>query len=179
MVLPIQIGVVALIVGGFLVYLTVKGADETTMLTPPVGKIVPLVSKAGRFRIGVPNGVTANRVGETVTLSTKDKSLVVTAGPFGGGSLTANSEAFVSSLKETYSKVRVLGTQPQMVDGREALATFGQALNAKKVRVRFVSVVVAARPRNYAINSFTRFDSDPSTILPTVNAIVNSFRVLD
>ena len=179
MVLPIQIGVIALLAGGFLIYLTVvKGPAETS---PPAVKAVetkPFVAKSGGFRLGVPEGVNAVQVGKTVNLSTKDKSLVVTAGSIGERSLEAGSKAFVSSLKATYSGVVVLGTDTQRVDGRAALATFGQAVNAKKVKVRFVNLVVTAEPRNYAINSFTAFDSDPRVILPKVNAIVSTFRVL-
>ena len=183
MVVPIQIGVIALLAGAYFVYLTVGGPAETgpeSAPPPVVGTIgtTRLVSGKGGFVIGVPEGVTATKIGKTVKLSTPDQTLVVTAGPVEGGSLSTSSEAFVRSLKETYTKVRVLGTQKQEVDGRDALATFGQALNSRMVRVRFVNVVIAAKPQNYAINSFAGFDADPQTVLPKVNAIVNSFTVL-
>lgn len=183
MVFPIQIGMFALLGGAYFVYLTVSGPakTETDAAAPTVVKTIettPIVSGKGGFAIGVPEGVTATKAGKTVNLSGKDKAFVVTAGSVEGGPLSTNSKAFVSSLKATYTEVRVLGTEKQEVDGRKALATYGQALNSKKIRVRFVNVVVAAKPRNYAINSFTGLDTNPSTVLPKVNAIVSSFTVL-
>ena len=183
MVFPIQIGVFALLGGAYFVCLTVRGPANTD---PGVGaqpvietiETTRIVSQKGGFAIGVPEGVTATKVGKTVSLSSKNKALVVTAGPVEGGSLSTNSKAFVSSLKATYTEVRVLGTENQEVDGRKALATYGQVLNSKKIRVRFVNVVVAAKPRNYAINSFTGLDTNPSIVLPKVNAIVSTFTVL-
>lgn len=183
MVFPIQIGMFALLGGAYFVYLTLSGPAKTEpdAAAPPVIKTIEttrIVSGKGGFSIGFPEGVTPTKVGKTVSLSSKDKAFVVTAGPVGGGSLSTNSKAFVSSLKATYTDVRVLGTEKQEVDGRKALATYGQALNSKKIRVRFVNVVVAAKPRNYAINSFTGFDTNPSIVLPKVNAIVSTFTVL-
>lgn len=183
MVLPIQLGVLALLGGAYFVYLTVSGPAKTEpdAAAPTVVKTIEttrIVSGRGGFAIGVPVGVTATKVKKTVSLSSKDKAFVVTAGPVEGGSLLTSSKAFVSSLKATYTEVRVLGTEEQEVDGRKALATYGQALNSKKVRVRFVDVVVAAKPRNFAINSFTGLDTNPSIVLPKVNAIVSTFTVL-
>lgn len=177
MVVPVQVGVVALLAGGFFFYLTLRGTPDEPAATPQV-ESTRLVSREGGFSIGVPEGLTASRHGKTVRLTSKDKSLVVTAGPVGTGSLTQNSDQFVKSLEAGYSGVRVLGREPQRVNGRSALATFGQAINAKKVKIRFVSVVVSARPRDYSINTFTALDTDPDVILPKANAVVDTFEIL-
>lgn len=186
MVIPIQIGIMALLLGGYLLFggtsdsetkPTVK-PDPPAQQTVKTVKTVPLVVKKGGFRLGVPTGLTAKRTGRTVTLSAKDRALVVTAGPVAAGSLTAGSKAFVTLMKRNYTTVRVLGTDRRTVNGRPALTTYGQAVNAKKVRVRFVSVLVSAKAHNFAINSFAGFASDPEVVLPQVNAVVSSFAVL-
>lgn len=178
MVVPAQIGVVALLAGGFFLFLTLRGDPEDKATTAPRTETTRLVSREGGFSIGVPAGLNGAKYGRTVKLASKDKTLVVTAGPAGAGSLTQNSEQFATSLEANYSDVQVLGREPQKIDGRSALATFGQAVNANRIKVRFVSVAVSAKPRDYAINTFTAFDTDPDVILPKVNAIVNTFRVL-
>lgn len=181
MVLPIQVGLMALLIGGYFLVVTARGSESQPRAKPEPSatvKTVPLVVNKGGFRIGVPAGVTPKKIGNTVRLSSVGKELVVTAGPVAGGTLTSSSKAFIRSMKKNYTAVRVLGTDQQTVDGRPALATYGQAVNAKKVRVRFVNVVVRAKPYNFAINSFASFVSDPKVILPKVNAIVSSFSVL-
>ena len=66
----------------------------------------------------------------------------------------------------------------ETVDGHEAEATYGQATNAKKAKIRFANVVVKASPRNYAITTFTLADADPLFVLPRLNAIVDTFEVI-
>jgi len=180
MVIPIQIGVVALLGGAYFVYLNVRG-DTVPKPTPSatsssVGQ-ARFVSAKGGFELRVPKGMKATKNGKTVTLKSDDKDLVVTVGPVLAGSLSTSSKSFVAAIKGSYTDVKVLGTRQETVDGRKALATFGQAVNVKKFRIRFVNLVVAVSPRNFAINSFTGFNTDPALILPRVNAIVNSFRI--
>ena len=82
------------------------------------------------------------------------------------------------SLRSSYTDVRVLGTQQQRVDRRNALTTSGEAVNAKKVRVRFVNLIVKAKPRNLSITTFTAADADAAVVLSITNAIVSRFEVL-
>ncbi len=82
-------------------------------------------------------------------------------------------------MKVAYTNVKVTRTEDQMIDGRKAKATYGTARNAKKVQLRFVNFVVKSTPRNYAINAFTVSDSDPLFVVPRVNAIANTFEVIE
>ena len=91
-------------------------------------------------------------------MTTLGTSMVVAAGPFFSGPLKANSQAFVQSMKY-YTKVRVFDRQEQRVDDRRALAK--------------------AKPRNFAINAFVGYDTNPASVLPTLTAILNGFTVLD
>lgn len=184
MVVPVQIAVIALLVGAYFAYLAVRGSDGDRPATAPTVSTQPtpepqrLVSAKGGFAIGVPAGVTATKAGSTVTLSTRDKALVVVVGPIGRGALADGGKAFVRSLRSSYTDVRVLGTQQQRVDRRNALTTSGEAVNAKKVRVRFVNLIVKAKPRNLSITTFTAADADAAVVLPVTNAIVSRFEVL-
>ncbi|MEO6472091.1 MAG: hypothetical protein ABIR57_09170 [Aeromicrobium sp.] len=176
MIVPIQIGVIALLLGGYLLFPTLQGAEKKQPIARVETKV--LVCLECGFSLGVPAGLTAKRYGKTVKLNSTDNRLVVTAGPAGTGSLMQGSKQFVDALKQGYTQVRVFGRQSQKVDGRDALATSGQAVNAQKVKIRFVSVLVSARPRDFLITTFTGFGTDPGIVLPQVNAIVNTFKVL-
>ncbi len=183
MVVPIEIGAISLALAFYYAYAAVRGpADEATgtfleaTLDPPPHRVQ---STAGGFAILLPAGVVAKKDGRTVEMTTLGTSMVVAAGPFLPGPLKASSKAFVQSMKQSYTKVRVFDRQEQRVDDRRALATSGQAVNDKKVRIRFVSVMVRANPRNFAINGFVGYDTHPASVLPTLTAILNGFTVLD
>jgi hypothetical protein len=175
---PSVIGVIALLVGAYFLYVTLRepASPQDSRAAAQV-HTTRMVSHKGGFSIGVPAGLTASRHGRFVRLKSNDSSLVVTAGPARGGSLKQGSRQFVHTMKAGYRRVRVLGRQPQKIDGRKALATYGRAVNGKSVRIRFVSVLVHARPHNYTITMFTGFGTDPAVVLPKVNAIANTFKV--
>lgn len=184
MIVPIQIGVLALGAGTYFVVQSIDRPDRPapratiTTTTPAPIPATAFVSTKGRFAIDVPNDMTTTGKGKGVRISSSDNTLLLSVGPVGGGSLKAAADDFVAALKQNYTNVKVLGSKDEVVDGRKALSTFGQAVNSGKVRVRFAAVVVAAKPSNFAIDTFTAFDTDPAATLPRVNAIVSSFRVL-
>lgn len=181
MVIPIQIALLALLAGSYFLVVSIRDSSDESGAPRPVTSTIPtterLESRAGGFAIAVPEGVSATKDGKTVTLRSPDKDLVVVAGPIERDSLAASSKAFVRSLRQSYTNVRVLGSQKQRVDDRDALATVGEAVNAREVRIRFVALVVEAEPQNIAISSFSEFDAPPAAVLPTVSAIVDGFSV--
>ena len=192
MVIPVQIAVIGLLGAVYYGYHAVKGpepeakpdsASRTASASPtpsPTPEVATkrLVSKRGGFAIGVPDDVTAKKVGPAVTMMSTDKVLSVVVAPVETGPISASSKAFMRGMREVYTKVKVTRTETQMIDGQKATATYGQARNAKKVQIRFVNFVVKSSPRNFAINAFTARDSDPLFVLPRVNAIANSFEVI-
>ena len=70
-------------------------------------------------------------------------------------------------------------TENQTLDGHKAKATYGTARNTKKVKLRFVNFVIKSIARNYAITAFTAGNSDPLFVVPRVNAIANTFEVIE
>lgn len=182
-VVPVTVGLVALLVGGLFAYITIRDrgdepSDEAAAASAVEVKTEPFVSRKGGYSLDVPTALESTTQGPVTTFTSQDKALVVTVGPGERGKLEPASKRFVRTLRDGYRRFDLLGTQKQTIDGRPALVSFGQATNSDKVRIRFVAVVVTNRPRNYTITAFTAFDSDPAVVLPRVNAIVNSFRVL-
>jgi hypothetical protein len=153
-------------------------AKPSPSALPPV-KTTRLVSKKGKYAVGVPEDVTAKKVPPAVTMTTADKSLYVAIGPVPPAKISAINKALIRDLKKTYTEVRVSRTQQHMVDGHKATQTFGRALNAKKVAISWVNVVVKAKTRNYVISAFTGAGADPTFVLPRVNAVINTFEVLE
>jgi hypothetical protein len=140
-----------------------------------------LVSKRGGFAVGVPENVTSKKVGPAVTMTSGDKVLTVVISPIESGTIAASKAAFMRGMRQTYTDVRKTGTETPTVDGRKSEATYGLAVNPKKkkTQVRFVNVVVKDSPRNFAITVFTAADADPLFVLPRVNAVVETFEVLE
>ncbi len=193
MVIPVQIAVIGLLGAVYYGYHAVKGPEPQTKPDPTTSRTATasptpsptpevatkrLVSKRGGFAVGVPEDVKAKKIGPAVTLTSADKVLSMVVSPVESGTISASSKAFMRGMKEIYTKVQVTRTEKQMIDGHRATATYGQARNAKKVRIRFVNIVIKSTPRNFAINAFAARDSDPLFVVPRVNAIANSFEVI-
>ena len=190
MVIPLEIAVICLAGAIYYGYHAVKGpepkpkpdASRTASATPsaaPTVNTTRLVNKKGGFAVGVPDNVTAKKVDFAVQMMTPDKVMSVLAGPAEVGSISVSGKAFIKAMKQAYKDVRVVRTESRKIDGHKAKATYGRAVTAKKVKISFVNVVIKAKPRNFAINAFTATGSDPMFVVPRLNAIINSFEVLE
>lgn len=185
MVLPIELAVIGLLGAIYYGYHAIQDPQEpakpTSSRTPsavPKVDTTRLVSKKGKFAVGIPENVTAKKIGPAVTMTTADKSLNVAIGAVAPGKISATSAALMRDVKRTYTNVRVTRSQMQDVDGHKSKATYGRAQNAKKVQISFVTVVVRAESRNYVISVFTSAGSDPLFVVPRVNAILDTFEVM-
>ena len=189
MVIPVEIAVVAALGAIYFGYHAVQDPQEpaksassrTPSAMPSVPKVntTRLVNKKGGFAVGVPDDVKAKKVNFAVQMTTADKVISVLAGPAETGTIAVSRKAFMRAMKQSYTDVRVVRSESKKIDGRKAKATYGRAMNAEKKQISFVNVVVKATPRNYAIYAFTAADSDPLFVVPRVNAIINSFEVID
>lgn len=177
-------GVCALLVAGLLAYLTLRdtGSADTgpgdagqTVRTPDTERVV---HRRGGFAVAAPTRMRVTREGRTLRLVTRDRSLVVTVGPGAQGALPGAHRSFLGELRDNYRNVSLIGTERTRLDDRAAVSTAGRGVNSSRVRIRFVVVTVAARPRNFTIAAYTVHDSDPARTLPLVNAIANGFEVL-
>jgi hypothetical protein len=103
---------------------------------------------------------------------------VITLGLSRPGSLPVASTLFFQQVAGKYRDVQVLPPQAKSVGPLPALIYGGNGTNAKDARVRFLAITVKNEPTNYGITVFTAAGSDPKTVLPEVNRVVDTFRVL-
>jgi hypothetical protein len=193
MVIPVEIAVIAALGAIYYGYHAVQDPDVPQESAKPASSRTPsaepspvptvdttrLVSKRGGFAVGVPKNVKGEKVGLGVTMSTADQVLSVVVAPVESGTISKSSTKFLRGMRKAYTKVRVVRSEENIIDGHQALATYGRGRNANKVKISFVNVVVKAEPRNYAINVFTAANSDPRFVVPRVNAIIHSFEVIE
>lgn len=181
--LPALVGLVALVAALTLGYLTVRDTSGPDTAVEQVSSADPvptrrLVSKQGRYAVAAPHGLEVERIGGTIRLTSAEKDLAIVVGPAGPGRLAQAEKRLLAQVREEYRRVVVLGKEPMRVDGRPARTAFGHAVNAAGVKIRFALVTVHARGRNHSIASYAAYDSDPSFVLPQVNAVANGFEVL-
>ncbi len=186
--LPLVVGVLAVLAGGCLVWLAwfhhdfhrASNARSGAAAARPSPRIAtaPLVDRAGGFRIAVPHGLHGRLDGQAALVASKDRSLLLVVSPSGPGPVRVANAAVVTSMHDSYPRLKVIGHRAERVHGRRGIASFGTATNHAGVRVRWVQLTVEARPRTFTIATYTRHDTDPQWVLPRVNAVVNGFRVL-
>lgn len=191
MLVPLVIAIIALLLGGYLAWLTWLKPTPTPVLPTAAGPgsaagpgttQVHLASKAlnipkGGYTVSVPQGLTGRRVGRSAYLTNAGHSVVVVIGPSQAGSLAKTNSAIIAAMKHSYRNVVVTGHQSESVHGRAALATSGSALNAHGSQLRFVQLTVAAKPRNFTIATYAGAGTNPRWVLPRVDLVINSFRV--
>ncbi|MGH3984213.1 MAG: hypothetical protein ACRDST_16405 [Pseudonocardiaceae bacterium] len=167
------IGVVALLLAGVLgvTALMVKDGGDT-------GETREVVNTAGGYRFEAPEGWSTTQEDRTTTVTSPDKSTVITLGLSRPGSLPVASTLFFQQVAGKYRDVQVIPPQGKNVGPLPALVYGGNGTNAKNTRVRFLAITVKNDPTNYGITVFTAAGSDPKTILPEVNRVVDTFRAL-
>ncbi|HVE96184.1 MAG TPA: hypothetical protein VNA67_04290 [Pseudonocardiaceae bacterium] len=165
------IGVVALLLAGVLgvtALMLKDGAVETR----------EVVNIAGGYRFEAPEGWSTTQQDRTTTVTSPDQSTVITLGLSRPGSLPVASTLFFQQVASKYRDVQMIPPQAKSVGPLPALIYGGNGTNAKDTRVRFLAITVKNEPTNYGITVFTAAGSDPKTVLPEVNRVVDTFRAL-
>lgn len=176
-VAPGVVGALALVVAGWLLWLTLKG-DPAPDPVPQVATTL-LVNRTGGYALDVPTGMKATRHGKVTRIVDRDRTINVTVTPTRPGRPAAINTGVLAEMGSTYQEVDLVDRQHTQVDGRPAAITIGKAVTQKGGKVRFVLITVrGGAARNYSISTFTAADSDPTVVLPQVRAIANGFHVL-
>jgi hypothetical protein len=166
------IGVVALLLaGGF-------GVTALVWKSSDAVNAHEVVNTAGGYRFEVPEGWSTTQEGRTTTVTSPDSATVITLGLGRAGSLPVAGTVFFQQVAGNYRDVKVIPPDRKDVGPLPALAYGGVGTNAKNARVRFLAITVQNDSTNYGITVFTAVDSDPKTVLPQANRVVDTFRVL-
>ena len=175
-VVPATVGVLALVLAGYLTWLSFQHGD------PPVRPVKvstsTVVNHLGGYSLEVPKGMHASRKGATTQVRDKPRSITVTITPTVRGKPADNNRSVLRAMLPAYRTVQLTTSERQRIDHRAAVASYGRAVTKKGVALRFVLITVKGLHRNFAISTFTAADSDPDQVLPRVRAIANGFRVL-
>lgn len=178
---PALVGTLSLLAGLTLMYVSFRDPGETADVEPARAEEVRterVVSREGGFALAVPEDMAVTERGAAVQLESEDSDLVVVVARGERAALRPANRRLLRALEQRYERMQVVATERQRVDDRPALATYGHAVNSSRVRLRFVTITVQARPRMYTIAAYTAFESDPAVVLPRVNAVANGFEVL-
>jgi hypothetical protein len=172
--IPVLIGVVALLLAAiFLVISLVSGGSVSRAID--TGEVV---NAAGRYRFEAPSGWSTTQQGRTTTVTSPDQATVVTLGVGRPGSLPQAGTQFFQEVARNYKNVEVIPPEAKDVGPQPALIYGGVGINAQNTKIRFLAITVQGSPTNYSIAVFTAAGSDPETVLPPVNQLVDSFRPL-
>ncbi|HET9253602.1 MAG TPA: hypothetical protein VFO16_00180 [Pseudonocardiaceae bacterium] len=135
-----------------------------------------VVNTAGHYRFDVPAGWSHAEDGRTTTVTSPDKATVVTLGVGGIGAIPMAGTAFFQEVASHYKNVQLLPPEAKKIGSRPALFYGGVGDNDQNTSIRFLAITVENKPTNYSIAVFTAADSDPKTVLPPVNQLVESFQ---
>jgi hypothetical protein len=168
------VGVVALLLAGIfgVIGWLSSGARSGTVDTHEV------VNTAGQYSFEAPTGWSTNQQGRTTTVTSPDQTTVITLGIGKTGSLPVAGTQFFQQVAGNYQNVEVIPPEGKWVGPQQALIYGGIGNNAQNTQIRFLAITVQSNPTNYAIAVFTTAGSDPKVVLPPVNRVVESFRVL-
>ncbi|MDQ4103562.1 MAG: hypothetical protein M3186_07575 [Actinomycetota bacterium] len=168
------IGIVALLLAGtFAVIAAVSGGGTSGTINAR-----EVVNAEGRYRFEAPDGWSTTQQGRTTTVTSPDKSTVITIGLGRNGPLPVAGTRLFQQVAGNYRNVEVIPPDAKQVGPRSALVYGGVGNNAQNTRIRFLAITVENEPTNYGITVFTAAGSDPKIVLPSVNRVVDTFRVL-
>jgi hypothetical protein len=168
------VGVVALLLAGGLwvtASLLFRGGSNTV-------DSHEVVNTAGGYRFEAPDGWSTTQADRTTTVISPDSATVITLGHGRTGSLPVAGALFFQQVAGNYRDVQVFPPDSKQVGALPALVYGGMGTNTQNARVRFLAITVKNDPINYGITVFTEVGSDPKTVLPQVNRVVDTFRAL-
>lgn len=137
-----------------------------------------VVNTEGGYRIEVPGDWSSTQDGRTTTVKSPEGGTLITFGLGRTGPMPVAATLFFQQVGSNYDNVQVFPPEGKQIGGVPALVYGGAGVNANDVKVRFLAITVENSPTNYGITVFTEAGSDPESVLPQVNQIVDSFREL-
>jgi hypothetical protein len=158
---------------------SVPDGPEPTRAPEPDRRMVEYVNAAGGYGFVVPSTWTLEEDGPTTRIENPSGRIVVSFGPGSAGTLAEASARLLRSLPVGPSERELIGRRRDRIGGAPSLLVSGTGRSGDRA-VRFLAITVHAGPptRNLAITISVPARSDPERVLPRLEEIVSSFRVV-
>ena len=163
--------------GTFSLIAYVAARGEGTTPEPRLAKKAHANHRAG-YAFSYPPGWRLREKGSVSRVISPDRNASVSVGLGGKGNLQDVAIRFVGELEEAYRRVALTGFQLTLLDGEPAVSFNGSAVSDRGVGLRFQAISVAGPERNYSLAVFVAADASPKEVLPPIQEILNSFRLI-
>jgi hypothetical protein len=150
----------------------------------PVAGPVAHVNSVGDYAFSYPRTWAADEAGGVTRVENPRGDIVVSFGPGAPGDIAAASGRLVSSILgigggDLGASEALTGSSWDRIDGARSFIVSGVTEDPAGRSMRFLAITVRAAPRNFAISVLVPAASDPTRVLPRIEAIVSSFEILE
>jgi hypothetical protein len=141
--------------------------------------LVTVRNKHGGYVFDRPKSWRARKEGSATTAFPRDRSVIVTFGRAPNGALRSASSKLLEEVVRSYEDPAVREqAQLDTIGEYQALTIAGEGTTKKGNVVNFLVIAIDAGRRNFGVTVFTPAGSDPIEVLPDVQQVVSSFRLL-
>ena len=150
----------------------------------PVDDPVAHVNSVGDYRFIYPAAWVVVEDGSLTRVGSPTGDIVMSFRIGAQGDIATASDRLLSSIldaegNDPRSDQGLIGTTWERIDGSRSLIVSGTTTDAIGRSMRFLAITVQGVPRNYSISVLVPARSDPARVLPTIEAIVSSFQILE
>ena len=175
-------GLALLVIGAIVAGLAFAGVFDSDDDAPPAaGASGPAMethtNRAGGYSFSYPSKWKVRNDGSTSVITAPGSEQIVSFGTAPDGPLRRAARRFLSKVVRAYEDPTLSAAELQTIDDHRALAVAGEAVNETGIDIRFLTVTVAGGRGNYGIAVYTNAAADPTETLPTMQAILDSFRI--
>lgn len=137
------------------------------------------INAEGGYAFRAPAGwnVQTSESSTRITSPTGNAVISILVAPDGG--IDAVSDVSTGSIASEWSEIRSEAPRPRTVGDLPALSVGGTAVDGSGTPIRFLSIVIDSGTRNHAIWVSVPETFDATSILPSIDEILTSFRSLE
>lgn len=155
--------------------------DEAPAPPPPTPTPSPslqmYVNRRAGYSFSYPPGWRLEKRRSAARLLNPAATIGISFGFAPDGDLRQASRRFVASIAASYRDPGVRAAEVQQIAGHNSLLVSGEGTNERGVRIVFLAITIDGPRRNYGISVFARKAAGPAAVLPSVQEIVDSFRL--
>ena len=136
------------------------------------------VNAEGGYGFRVPTGWTVQTSDSTTQVTSPNDTIAISVLVAPQGDIDAVSDASIESIAATWTGTKSEAPQPRTVGDLPALSVGGTAVDESGTPIRFLSIVIDSGTRNHAIWVSVPESWDAATLLPSIEQILTSFKLL-